>query len=529
MTTLSTTIIQIKSSNEPGKIPLPGDLTSAELAYNTYDGYLYAKRERPGIGTDVINIGAGVSVSNIVYVTKDGQDTNTGRKIGEAKGTIGGAVAISTSGTVIKVAPGTYIENNPITLPPNVSIIGEGVKEVSINPSNNSDVFYLSDGNCISNVSFNGSPLQKSIFAFNPVGNINLTKPPFIHNCVNNISNSIGINLDGSKISSLLKSVFVETYDQYNQNGIGISVTNEAYVQIKSSFNICNQTAVYAGTGGVCNIIGSNTTFGTYGMVANGISSTGIVGTISTTTSANTDTFVVTGLSTGSNPNQEQVAYFDRIYYTVNRISVGYGGTGYIRRPTITINSPETSWGIKASAIANISNGSVTSIDIVSNGIGYTSAPSITISSPDVGINTASATAIISPVYYSVQNSTPVVSGVSTITLGENLPYSVGIGTQVYFRKQSRILGSNHTFEYVGSGVVLSNAFPSAGGKGVQDNETVSQDGGIVVFSSIDQSGNYKIGEGVVINQNAGTISGSVYTRSLFNNVTPLILALGGE
>ena len=161
------------------------------------------------------------------------------------------------------------------------------------------------------------------------------------------------------------------------------------------------------------------------------------------------------------------------------------------------------------------------SIDIISSGIGYTSTPIISISSPDVGINTASAIAVISPVYYSIQNSTPTVSGVSTITLSENLPYSVGIGTQVYFRKQSRILGSNHTFEYVGSGVVLSTAFPSAGGKGIQDNETVSQDGGIVIFSSIDQSGNYRIGAGVVVNQNAGTISGSVYTRSLFNNVTP--------
>ena len=103
------TPIRIKRSAVPGKRPTTGQLLSAELAYNTYDGELTAKRERPGIGTDIIRIGAGTTVTNILYVTKDGNDTNTGRKLGDAKATIKGAVAQSTAGTVIEVAAGSYI------------------------------------------------------------------------------------------------------------------------------------------------------------------------------------------------------------------------------------------------------------------------------------------------------------------------------------------------------------------------------------------------------------------------------------
>jgi hypothetical protein len=94
--------------------------------------------------------------------------------------------------------------------------------------------------------------------------------------------------------------------------------------------------------------------------------------------------------------------------------------------------------------------------------------------------------------------------------------------------KQSRILASGHSFEYVGSGVTIANSLPSTGGVAIQANEIDMRDGGLVVFTSTDQSGNFRIGDGVIINQSTGDISGNAYTKSLYANVTPLILALGG-
>ena len=95
------TPFRIKRSAIPGKKPVVADLQLGELALNTYDAELYTTRERSGIGTDVVRLGAGTTVTNILYVTKDGSDTNTGRKLGDAKATIAGAIATAGTGTVI--------------------------------------------------------------------------------------------------------------------------------------------------------------------------------------------------------------------------------------------------------------------------------------------------------------------------------------------------------------------------------------------------------------------------------------------
>jgi hypothetical protein len=67
------TPIRIRRSAVPGKRPTIENLLSGELAYNTYDGELTARRDRTGIGTDIIRIGAGATVANVLYVTADGK------------------------------------------------------------------------------------------------------------------------------------------------------------------------------------------------------------------------------------------------------------------------------------------------------------------------------------------------------------------------------------------------------------------------------------------------------------------------
>ena len=230
-------------------------------------------------------------------------------------------------------------------------------------------------------------------------------------------------------------------------------------------------------------------------------------------------------------PYEGQVVYFDNRYQTVTKITVGSGGTGYTNAPTVTISDPSTSgtWGVKATASANISGGRVKSFDIISDGRGYTSTPTITISGPDSGINTATAVLTMSPQYYSITEATPLSGGISTVTISENLPYAVGVGTTVPVFKQSKILASSHSFEYIGAGVTIGDALPHKGGLVLQDNEIADRDGGLTVFTSTDQTGNFRIGDGVIINQQTGTISGKFYSKSLFSTMTPFILALGGD
>ena len=616
-------IIRIKRSAVQGKKPTVNDLPLGELGLNTYDAELYARRERIGIATDIVRLGAGATVTNILYVTKDGSDTNTGRKLGDAKATIGAALTESGTGTVIKVSAGSYVENNPLIVPAQVSIVGDSLREVSVSPLNSGeDLFYVGNANYIAEMSFTGSMNSgKAIFAFNPNKPEYNNVSPYVQNCTNFISNSIGMKIDGSKSIGPTKSMVVDSYTQYNQGGIGVSITNEGYAQLVSLFTICDEIAVFCGSGAACDLTNSNSSFGTFGLVSDGVGPKKYTGIITSAAATDSDTFVLdlnvptlgiqtatydntvgiitittttnhnfnvgmgvtiaglgftcpsgpgistfpsgnfgyifevaaigaansfsayVGVSTRTHtynsggtvkinvnrPFDGQVIYLDSLFSTVDKITVGSGGTGYTNRPTVTISPPATSWGIAAQAVASISNGSVAEIDIVSSGRGYTSAPTITISGPEVGINTATAVLSLLPTYYSIKSSTPISSGISTITLNETVPYAVGVGTTVPFFKQSRILASGHSFEYIGSGTTIATCLPSTGGVAIQNNETDASNCGLVVFSSTEQSGNFRIGDGVVINQNTGTISGNFYSKSLFANVTPFILALGGQ
>ena len=135
----------------------------------------------------------------------------------------------------------------------------------------------------------------------------------------------------------------------------------------------------------------------------------------------------------------------------------------------------------------------------------------------------------MTPEYYSISEATPLSGGISTITTSANLPYAVGIGTSLAVFRQSIILASSHSFEYIGAGVTIGDALPQKGGLVIQENEIADRNGGLTVFTSTDQTGNFRIGDGVIINQQTGTISGTFYSKSLFSTMTPFILALGGD
>ena len=266
-------IVRIRRSSVSGKKPTVDQLLLGELGLNTFDADLYTVRNRPGIGSDIVNLGAGATVTNILYVTTDGNDTNTGRKLGDAKRTIGAALTAATTGSVVKVSAGSYVENNPLIIPEQVSIVGDSLREVSVSPQNaNQDLFYVSNGNYIAEMSYTGTLNNgKAIFAFNSdkIGYFN--QSPYIQNCTNFIPNSIGLKIDGSKAIGPLKSMVLDSYTQYNQGGIGCSITNEGYAQLVSMFTICDDIAVYCGSGSACDLTNSNSSFGNYALVADGV------------------------------------------------------------------------------------------------------------------------------------------------------------------------------------------------------------------------------------------------------------------
>ena len=480
---------------------------------------------------DNVTINAGASginsAPNVLYVAKDGNNDNNGTSIDNAKLTIASAVSIAQSGTTIKVLSGSYNENNPITVPPFVAIVGDSLKTVTVVPNNSTqDIFHLNKGTYLSQMTFTGHTAPAAAVAF-PTGiatNVGggSWESPYVQNCTSNTTTGTGMRIDGS-LAEELKSMVVDSYTQYNQGGVGIAITNNGYAQLVSVFTICCSEAITVHKGGQCSLTNSNSDFGTFGLVANGISDLQFVGTAASAT-AGTDNVTV-AITTTTRPYEGQVVYFGELYQSVNTITVTNGGSGYTTAPTVTIAAPAGPSGITATAFASILNGNVTEITLITSGSQYTGTPSITISAPGSG-TTATATATTAPIYYTINSSTPIVSGTTTLTLEENLNNTVSTGSTVYFFQVSKITASSHTFEYVGSGNTIATATPSRGGVPIPGNEIVEIAGGRVVFTSTDQSGNFRIGNDITINQNNGTITGRAFTRSLFNQMTPFILAL---
>ena len=223
-------------------------------------------------------------------------------------------------------------------------------------------------------------------------------------------------------------------------------------------------------------------------------------------------------------PYPGQVVYFDQLYESVEKITVTNGGSGYTSTPTITLDDPSGPNGETSTAFATIEEEKIASITIISSGSQYTETPDVTISGG--GGSGGAATAVMAPTYYTINSSTPVVSGITTLTLDENLINTVGAASTTYFYQQSKIIASSHTFEYIGSGNTIAQATPKRGGVTIQANEVVSEEGGSVVYTSTDQSGNFRIGDDFQINQTTGTISGRSFSKSLFSEMTPFILAL---
>ncbi len=114
------------------------------------------------------------------------------------------------------------------------------------------------------------------------------------------------------------------------------------------------------------------------------------------------------------------------------------------------------------------------------------------------------------------------------VSLGENVTRTdlFPDGATVNFYQRSYISASGYVFEYVGAGTNYG-ALPQRGvADPVQSREVVQLGSGKVFFTSTDQNGDFRIGPGLVISQATGVLSGRTFTKSLFANMTPFILAI---
>lgn len=110
-----------------------------------------------------------------IYVAINGSDTNNGLALDFPKRTIKAAVGIAVTGDTIKVTPGTYVEDNPITVPENVSIEGAELRNCIVTPLNPGlDLFWVTNGTHLTDLSFQGQTAtsNSAVVAFRPLAGV---------------------------------------------------------------------------------------------------------------------------------------------------------------------------------------------------------------------------------------------------------------------------------------------------------------------------------------------------------------------
>ena len=536
------------------------------------------------VGTGVSWRPPGVQTQNTIWVSKDGNDSNSGFLEGDAKATVGAAAAVALEGDTIKIRPGRYVENNPIGLRTDVSITGEDIRLVTIEPQNvEKDVFWVRRGCLIENLNFSGATVgvahtgcgavafpitgQTANSGYTPggpatQGTSGRWRSPYVRNCTNFMTKSIGMRINGDDAigtpdGANLKSMVCDSFTQYNEAGIGVSLTNNAYAQLVSIFTINCDIGIFAGSGAQCDLTNSNSSFGNFGLVAAGLGSTQYTGKVrdAVIPGDNSDVVVGKGVTDtdgdSRRPFDGQAAYFKidldnypdavgtgRITAPLQElasIKILNGGSGFSQEnpPDILIRDndgtvvPKGPQGIIAEGSANVSAaGTITSIDVINSGRNYLPTQNIVV---EVDGNTGLATAVMTPIYFTVSEATDNRSdtaGITTITFNEFVPYELFADDPFTLQRISRILTSSHSFEYVGSGTSINTSLPFEGALSIKENEIVATDGAQIPFTSTDQKGNFDIGEGIQVDQTTSTIRGRDFSKSIQAEVTPLILAL---
>jgi hypothetical protein len=258
---------------------------------------------------------------------------------------------------IISVASGDYIEDNPIIIPDNVSVVGAGLRACNIRPLNaNKDMLRVRNGCYFTEITFRDfldadkkpshtfdytvsfddpSDIECSRVGYTnlPTKKPTITISPYVQNCsIISFLGGNGVLVDGRLVNVPNKpmnaievenppvggipvqgkSMVANAFTMLSFGGTGWRVINDAYAQIVSCFQIFCLNGSYCQSGGYLSITNSATNFGKFALRASGYSPNafefdrGIVVEFGTATIQQT----ITAIGFGSTPVQDYVIRF---------------------------------------------------------------------------------------------------------------------------------------------------------------------------------------------------------------------------
>jgi hypothetical protein len=542
-----------------------------------------------GNGSGLTNIG---QIETVFYVSEDGNDVNDGKTLSTSFRTIKAATLAASSSLAlnsglpvfrqsIHVKTGYYIEEAPVTVPSNVSILGDDLRTVVIRPSEatkTSNLFLMNNGTYCWGLRLEGcvidnleNPRNGFFFAFAP--NAYIVTSPYVQNCsaINtpvdkfyspldlDTGNPLvgngpgGLIVDDSILNgySPLKSMIVDAYTQVAFNGIGICVRGRGYAQLVSFFTNFSRVGTYCIDGGHASLLNSNTTFGDYGLRSKGLRILVKPNTTSVTPYLNApDSLLI------SNNKVAIQSYMITQLIALGNFSSEYSNTGSttyqstIKDSGLLIDSiADDLLSIRAARTTQFTQGLFKGQD-TSVGSVYTLPPTTGFTQGAIAVFPVTGTTIAEDFIdsygyikdYIVNDPDNIFTGMTasgTTKVSQLLDVPINTLTSVVINNAggelleefgSLITSTSHDFSYAGAGVNFLALPANQGGVGETnvDIRIFEESGGRVFHTSGDETGDFYAGNDFIIRQSTGTIEGRTFSKALSAQFTPLNLALEG-
>ena len=544
-----------------------------------------------GDGSGLTNIGV---IDKVFYVSEQGNDSNDGKTLSTSFRTIKAAsIAASTLISAnpgqtpyrvsIHIKTGYYIEEAPIVVPTNTSIIGDDLRTVVIRPTNTTkgqNLFLMNNSTYAWGLRLEGceiddleDPRSGFFFAFAP--NAFISTSPYVQNCsaINTPSDKFyapldfangnpligngpgGMLVDDSVLHpySPLKSMIVDAYTQVAFNGIGICIRGRGYGQLVSFFTNFSRVGVYCIDGGHASLLNSNTTFGDYGLRSKGKRilvipvTTGVTSTIDTVGSLlikseknNIRNYMISKLQSSGSYNQSYNNPSSSIYQS----TVTDSGLliDAISDDLLAVKPARTTQFVQGLFKGqDVSSGSVYTLPPPTTGFTQGAIavfPLISNSSGSLAEDFVLSYEYIKEyIVNDPENRFATLSGTTVTKLSRLLDVAINTIQSVVVDNQgedllkefgSLITSTSHDFSYAGSGVNFLSLPENQGGIGetIIARRVVEEDGGRVYHTSGDETGDFFAGNDFVIRQGTGTIEGRTFYKAISSVITPINLAL---
>ena len=416
------------------------------------------------------------ALGNTYYVATTGSDSNSGNNINEPYLTIAKALTVATSGDIVHVGAGVFDETCPLTVPSGVTVRGSGLRSTTIRPTTatkTNNVFLLSDVSTLEDFTIKGSYYDSTNdtgYAFSYASGITIaTRSPYIQ-----------------RVTVLNRGSVVTADDPY-----GFDTADSP------------PTSYMAGRG--AKVDGS--------LVTSSSIEAGFLFNEVTFFTPNNKGVILT--------NGARAEYLNCFHYFASQAIVGEVGTtgiGGNANTRLKFSNPNVT--PVANDVVKLYNGS--GVGIATGTIVTYSSDYATISGLGIGTFTSVGTGTTQDVRFFQSDGTTQKGVADSILLADYTMFGAemrSVGCAVEYGTQGVVADGNGVklrmfatnFNHVGSGKDFSNDTTLT----IQANEVVELNSGQVSYVSIDQGGDFRVGDALFIDQETGNVSFAATSYSL--------------